>query len=101
MCRFLLSGDNFELMQFEPQANEGFVSLWKSYRPKNKLILALVISLKVMDFILLILFQSADWKTLPLHTENSHHTEWKVCVCKEHVSSRGSALEKEGVELPW
>lgn len=56
-----LSGDNIELMQFELQPNEGFVNLCKSYRPKIHLILALVIYLKVMDFIL-ILFQSAAWK---------------------------------------
>lgn len=58
-----LSGDSIELMQFELQPNEGFVNLWKSYsRPKIHLILALVIHLKVMDFIVT-LFQSADWKT--------------------------------------
>lgn len=65
MCRFLLSGDNLELMQFELLPNEGSINLCKSYRPKIHLTLALVIYVKVMDFILLILFQSADWKTSP------------------------------------
>lgn len=64
-CSFLLSGDNIELMQFELQPNEEFVNLWKSHRPKIHFILALVIYLKVMDFILR-LFQSAGWKTSPL-----------------------------------
>lgn len=101
MCRFLLSSDNLELMQFELQSNKGFVNLWKSYRPKIHLTLALVIYVKVTDFNLLVLFPSADWKTSPLTHWESHCSERKVPVWKEHVSGGGSAPEKQGVELSW
>lgn len=74
-------------MQFELQPNEGFVNLWKSYRPKIRLTLALVIYLKVVDFIL-ILFQSAAWKAF--------QRTWRVPTAVNERSVYEKGGERQG-----
>lgn len=78
--KILSSGDNLELMQFELGPDEGLANLWKSYRPKIHLLLALVIYSKVTDFTLLTPFQSADWSISP-STHWGFPLQWMEGLC--------------------
>lgn len=102
-CKILASGDNLELIQFELGPDEGLANLWKSYRPKTHLILALVIYSKVTDSshtVSVCRLEHLALYTLRIPTAVNGRS---VCV-KSQWGWGGrqghSSPEKEGVELP-